>query len=495
MWIFSATASCAPLVQGARRCRGFVLRSLAVAVTVLVLVDAVRAQAGPPAAPLSLQEAMACATRRSAALRSHEATIRSLRESETVAASLPDPVLRLSLDNWPVEGPMRFSFTGDFMTMRSLSVMQTYVRPEKRQALGSRFAREADVARARRLEQRVRLQVQTAQAWFDTYFQMQQLALLKQLRDETALAMQAAESAYRGGQTGQADVHAARAAIARIDIRLEQGRTDLANARAELTRWVGDAADRPLASPPGFDRLHRLSGSVAQQIERHPGVEIRRARERVAQAAVRIANLERQADWSWTLMYSMRGGRYGDMVSAGISLPLQWNRRDRQDRELAARSEEAAMAHAELEESRRAYLLEVQRLQASWHSGLARIVTYTGSLIPLAADRTRAMEAAYRGGKSSLSEVLEARRLEIETKLERLSLERQTASLWSELEFLFPESGPSGTASTETALTETALTDLASHGAAASETALADVAATPATPGLPNPVKSTEQSQ
>jgi outer membrane protein TolC len=45
---------------------------------------------------------------------------------------------------------------------------------------------------------------------------------------------------------------------------------------------------------------------------------------------------------------------------------------------------------------------------------------------------------AYRGGKSSLSDVLVARRNETEVRLQALQLQADTARLWAQLNFLFP---------------------------------------------------------
>ena len=57
-------------------------------------------------------------------------------------------------------------------------------------------------------------------------------------------------------------------------------------------------------------------------------------------------------------------------------------------------------------------------------------------MLPLAAERTRASLAAYRGASGPLNAVLEARRNEIDARLERLRLEMETAQLWAQLNYL-----------------------------------------------------------
>ena len=137
-------------------------------------------------------------------------------------------------------------------------------------------------------------------------------------------------------------------------------------------------------------------------------------------------------------MYSRRGPGFGDMVSVGVAVPLPWNRSNRQDRELAARLAMAEQLRAERAEAARERLAETQRWLQTWRSQLERIGRYAGSLEPLAAERTRAALAGYRGGVEPLAAVLQARRTEIDTRTERLRLEMEAAALWAQLEYLLP---------------------------------------------------------
>ena len=110
-----------------------------------------------------------------------------------------------------------------------------------------------------------------------------------------------------------------------------------------------------------------------------------------------------------------------------------------------AAAEELALlgAHVTLlarrEEALRAHVGEVRMQIQEWGNGRERRSRYERELVPLARDRTRAALAAYRGGKSSLSEVLAARRNEIEVRMQALQLEMDTARLWAQINFLFPD--------------------------------------------------------
>ena len=84
------------------------------------------------------------------------------------------------------------------------------------------------------------------------------------------------------------------------------------------------------------------------------------------------------------------------------------------------------------------HVAEAQVMWQEWQSGRERLRRYEASLVPLAAERSRAGIAAYRGATGSLGAVLEARRNEIDTQLDELRLELETARLWAQLNYLVP---------------------------------------------------------
>lgn len=410
---------------------------LSAAVLSLLFTGVAAAQSSP--STLTLDAALDAAQAQSKTLQAQDAATHAARELAVSAGRLPDPVLKLSVDNLPIEGPMRWSLTKDFMTQRSIEWMQTVTGSAKRRARSVRYEREAETASSLRDMQKTRLRAQTASAWLDRYFLEQQLGLLQRQRDAYSRITEAVESAYRGARSNQEDVLEARAAVARIDDRMHEARADLANAQAFLRRWVGEAAIQALGSPPRLDRTRASEQQITLQVNLHPDITVLDARERAALAEADVAKHEKQADWSWSLMYSKRGGSFGDMVSLGVSIPLQWDQANKQDRELTAKLQELEQIRLEREDLRRERLFELQRLISNWQGGLARLAEYDATLIPLATDRVAVMEAAFRSGKVPLAAVLDAHGGVIDTQLERLRIERQTAAWWAELEFQIPQ--------------------------------------------------------
>lgn len=278
----------------------------------------------------------------------------------------------------------------------------------------------------------------TAIAWLDLFYRQQQTELLTRQHAEAVLQIEAAEAAYRARKGVQADVFIARSALARIDDRLAQARDEQDNAGTRLARWIGAETTKALAPAPRIDRTVLSLSALQEQPQQDPEIALLAAKEGIANAAAEVAREDKRPDWSLGLTYSKRSPDFADMVSLGVSVPLQWDQRNRQDRELSARLAEATALRAQLAEASRERLAETQTWYHSWRAQLGRVGEYERVLIPLAAARTDAALAAYRGGEGRLADVLEARRAEIETELERLRIERDAALLWAKLEYLLP---------------------------------------------------------
>ncbi|CAN7768907.1 TolC family protein [Variovorax sp. LjRoot84] len=409
-------------------------RKLTVGIAAMLAMGAgvVHAQA------LTLDQALRLAENRSRLLVAQDAAASAARNMALAAAQLPDPTLKAGINNLPVNGADRFSLTRDFMTMRSVGLAQEFTRSDKRQARSARFDREAETAQAKRTLALANLQRDTAVAWLDRYYQERMRDALLAQRDEARLLIEAADAAYRGGRGSQADVFAARSGVAQIEDRIAQTERQVATAATQLSRWTGDVAGQALGAPPNTDAVGLDPNSLEQVLVHHPQIEVMARQEEAARAEAEIARANKHADWSGELMYSQRGSAYSNMISINVSIPLQWDQANRQDRELAAKLALAEQMRDEREEAIRGHVAETRALLQEWQSDRERIKRYDDSLIPLAMERQRATLAAYRGGSGLLSAVLEARRSEIDTRLERLRLAMDAARRWAQLNYLVP---------------------------------------------------------
>ena len=393
------------------------------------------AQPAAPLEQLTLERAVQLSLRHSRQLPAQDAMAESARHMAVAAGQRPDLTLKLGINNLPVTGSDAFNLTNDFMTMASIGVMRELTSAAKLKARSARFEREADVALAERAMTQINLGRDTATAWLERHFQERMQALMGAQRDEARLQVEGAEATYRGGRGSQTDVFAARALVAQIDERLQQIEQNIAVAKTRLSRWVGPQAHQPLAAAPDLTQVPLRSGGLEELLKSHPSLAVLEKQEGVARAEADVAQTEKKSDWSMELMFSQRGPAYSNMVSINFSLPLQNNQASRQDRELAARLSRVEQLQAQREEAVRERAAEAGARLQQWQGNRKRLDAYDRDLIPLAALRTQAALAAYRGN-GPLQAVLEARRMEIDTHLERLRLEMETAALWAQLNYL-----------------------------------------------------------
>jgi outer membrane protein TolC len=391
--------------------------------------------------PLSLAEAQRLAEQRSQQLAAQDLGAAASREMALSAARLPDPVLQLGIENVPVEGADKWSLTRDFMTMRRVGVMQELTRKEKRSARAERFEAEAQKSLTEKEAMRAQIRRDTALAWMDAWYAEAMAGVVAQMRVRGLQEAQAAESEYRAGRGGQADVFMVRTSVAMLDDRAAEVERKVRTARTLLARWTG-VEDRPLGDKPFIGRVDPRAHGSEEELARHPQIAVLLRQEQLAAAEARVAAAARDPDWTVGLAYNVRGSAFGDMVSVGVSVPLPWDRANRQDREVAARLAMVEQARAQREEAVRQHVAEVRAMAHEWDSDRRRLLRYEGEIIPLAENRSQAAAAAYRAGKSTLSDVLAAQRAELETRLAALQLEAGVARLWTQLNFLTAEETP-----------------------------------------------------
>jgi outer membrane protein TolC len=395
--------------------------------------------AAPVHAQLSMQEAQRRAVERSRQLAAQEAAVSASREMAVAATQLPDPVLKLGIDNLPVNGPDRFSVTRDFMTMRRIGVMQELTRGQKRELRGQRFEREAEKSLADKDATLATVQRETALAWLERYYAEAMARVLAEQTSQARLEVQAAEAAYRGARAGQADVFAAHSTLAALEDRLSEFARRVAVAKANLGRWVGEAAETPLASAPAMDSIPLDVNALETHLTGHPEIVAMTKQAEVAAAEARVAQAARKPDWTVEVAYQQRGPDFSNMVSLGVSVPLPWDRANRQDREVASKLAMAEQIRAQRDEMLRAHVGEVRAMVIEWQNGRERLGRYERDLLPLARERARAALAGYQGGKTSIGDLLGARRNEAEVRMQGVQLEMDTARLWAKLSFLIPD--------------------------------------------------------
>jgi outer membrane protein TolC len=380
------------------------------------------------AAPLTLDSALDLAVQRSEATRAARASVASAGEASRAAGQLPDPMLRVGIENLPATGTDRFNTTRDSQTMKRIGISQEWLSRDKRAA--RQAAADAAVGKESVLVQMAvaETRLQTALAYLDAWYAGEVLQLTTLTEHHVHEELEASRARLSASTGGSAEVLALTAARGMAEDETAELRQQQNAARLSLQRWVGVTADELSAVT--------LLATPSEQVyvSSHPAVLALRRDIEVARQSAAVAASERNPNWTWEVSYGQRTG-YSDMVSVGVSIPLQVAPAQRQDRETAARLALVEKAEAELAEATRAASAEYRTLTSDAQRLQERIERYRSSVVTPAQQRTAAAMASYRSNQATLASVFEARHAEVEVQRKLLNLQRDLARNQAQLAF------------------------------------------------------------
>ncbi len=391
------------------------------------------------AAPmLSLLDAQRIASGDAPQIDAQAASLRAAQQASLGAGEQSDPKLIIGIDNIPADGGDRFNLTRDFMTMRKIGLMQEFTRDEKLKLRGDRANAEVQKETAILSLTKLNLRRDVALAWIDRYFAERQLELVKELAREGELQVTAAEASFAGGKGQAADPFAARLAVAQLADRTTEAERNIARAQANLARWIGAAAKQPLDTPPAFDQLAHAHEDLTGNLDEHPHLAMFAPMQAMATSEMKLADAARRPDWSLEVAFAQRGPAFSNMLSIGVRIDLPIFQSHRQDPAVASKLALVEQVRAQAEDAKRAHVAEIENMLADWNAAKSRLQRYAAELLPLARERTAVSLASYRGGKGDLVPVLEARKGEIETRINHLQAQGDLARAWAQLSSLLP---------------------------------------------------------
>lgn len=384
--------------------------------------------AATPLSPLSLADAIDLAVQRSEAAHSAQAGVGSAKHMALAAGQLPDPSLRVGIENLPVTGPDRLHTTRDSMTMKRIGISQEWLSSGKRAT--RQAAAEAVVARETIQVQTAQAdtRLQTALAYVDAYFASESLklsTLMEHHAHEELEASRARLSSATGNSQEVLFLTTANgmAADDTAEVLQQQSSANLA-----LQRWTGMASD----GLQGVDKLPWPS--EAAFVAAAPAVAALGQDVEVARQSAAVTASNRQANWTWEVAYGQRTG-YSDMLSVGVTIPLQLAPAQRQDQETAAKWALVNKAEADLAEATRSATAEYRSLASDAQRLQERIDRYRSAVALPAAQRTAAATAAYGSNQGSLVTLFEARHAEVDAQRKLLALQRDLAKTQVQLAY------------------------------------------------------------
>lgn len=376
------------------------------------------------AEPLGFHEALARAVTQAPSLQARALEVDARQSTATAAGQLPDPKLGIGFENFPVSGPPAGSFVEDSMTMARVGISQDVPNLAKRHARTGRAQADVAAAKAASLSEARRVKVATALAWIDLAYAERRLTAVDAVLARLGSLTSASTSTIASGAARPAQALDIRQAVAALEDRRSEVAADAARARAMLARWTGDPNPEIARSTPEF--AIDPTGLRAA-IPLHPDLGTAVARARQAEADVTVARAEKRPDWGFDVAYQQRADRYGDMVSAGVTVSLPLFAKRRQDPMIAASTASAGAALAEQEDMRRALAADLEARLADHVMHHEQWMRARDTLLPLARQKADLETASYSAGRAGLLDVIQTQSMLADSELQTLDREAEVA--------------------------------------------------------------------
>lgn len=374
------------------------------------------------AGPLTFETALRQAQATAPSLRARALGADAARSARGAAGALPDPTLAVGVDGFPISGPLAFEPGRDDFTMTRVGIGQEFPNLAKRHAQQARADTDIAAAEADRAVEARAVEVGAALAWIDLAYAERRLAVLDDLLARLDRVVGTAPGAVSSGNARPAQALAGRQAVAALQDRRAALVSQAARARATLTRWTSEPDPETAGPLPDFavDPVLLNAG-----LDAHPSIRMIDAQGAQADADVRVAAAGRRPDFGVNLAYQRRDPRFGDYVSAGVTISLPIFTRRRQGAEISAAQAQAGRVAAEREAARRALAADLEADLADHVMHRDQWMRARDTLQPLAEERVRLETASYAAGRAGLVDIADAYAALADATL--ITLEREAA--------------------------------------------------------------------
>ena len=318
--------------------------------------------------------------------------------------------------------------------MQRVGVTQRFPNRSKLKARASVASHQVGLAESSAASTRLMVLRQTAQAWIARHSLEQQLQLLNQLIEENRLLEQAVKARLSSGQGSALESVAPRQEHARLLNRRDMLEAQRHQAIAQLTRWTGESGQRAVSgSAPEF--MIDPAGLLAK-LHAHPELEMARQQTRVASAAVDEARAAKKPDWALTLAYMDRED-FSDMAMLQVNIDLPLFSGSRQSPRIASAEAERLASASRAEAVRREHE-SMLHSQLAYYERTERVLSrQTDILLPLAEEKVALATAAWRAGKGSLADVIQARSELLDASLAVIELTAERDQTAAALHFTY----------------------------------------------------------
>jgi outer membrane protein TolC len=382
--------------------------------------------------PLTIAEAEKLALASEPGQQALRARAAALEEQAVVAGALPDPMLRVGLNNYPIESG---GFTTEGMTNVGAVYRQAFPRGDTRSLSNRRFTRLAEAQMQEADARGDDVLAATRIAWLDLYYWSKARELVRESRPFFDDLATITRSLYAVGRRNQQDVLRAELELSRLDDRLIDIERQQLRARAQLREWIGEDAGRRVAGKlPRWDDAPPLEDLIAA-LREHPALQAADARIAAQDTGVEIAEQRSKPGWALDVGYSYRNGSLpsgdprSDFVTVGVTVDLPFFSRKSVDSTLSAALQERSAARADKQRMQRSLESRLAAEYARWQELSRRLALYEERILVQANDHAQASLLAYQNDRGDFADVMRGYIDDLNTRIDyvRLNVEREQA--------------------------------------------------------------------
>jgi len=386
--------------------------------------------------PLTLAEAEDLALAAEPGQQALQAQAAALDERAVIAGELPDPMLRVGLNNFPIQSG---SFSTEGMTHVAVGLRQAFPAGKTRSISARQFGLLAAAmngnadARGRNVLSAVR------NAWLNRYYWEQAHGLVSESRPFFDDLATITRSLYAVGRKSQQDVLRAELELSRLDDRLIGIERQRSGAQAALGEWVGIDAARPLANKlPGWKQVPRIV-DLQGMLLNHPLLRAADAQIDARGAGVDLAQQRSKPAWELDIGYSYRDGSLpsgeprSDFITLGVTVGLPFFSKKSVDSTLSAALQDRSAARSSRERILRTLQSKLAAEHARWKDLTRRLSLYDTRILEQAENNAEASMLAYQSDKGDFAEVMRAYADDLDTRIDHIRLQVERAQSYATL--------------------------------------------------------------
>ena len=436
----------------------------------LVCVSSFAAQQLLPSATtvLSFEHAIKSAQKNDPWLRGNIHQQSAIESMSTVASTLPDPKVTISLANLPTNG---FDFAQEGMTQAKIGIAQMFPRGDILDIKSQQLRIQSEAFPFQRQNREAKVVLTVGSLWLDAYRVQQSIALIEKNRSLFEQLADVAQASYSTalGKTRQQDLVRAQLELTRLEDRLEKLAQQQNQYQGMLSQWLTTFATSDesaedillkdiylhdmvlsqqlpqidLFNTKVVDSQHWLKAEqLVHYFSNHPSVLAIDKKVSATKTGIQLAEQKYQPEWGVSASYGYRaddpmGRSRADLFSVGVTFDLPLFTENKQDKEV-----QSAIFKTEAVKTEK--LLLLRQLLGSYSSAKGRLQRlkarqdlYKSKLLPQIHDQAEAALTAYTNDDGDFAEVVRARIAVLNAEIDELALDVEEQKLHLELNYLF----------------------------------------------------------